>query len=211
MPETSGPFKFSSPAADEYRDLRAILVDLDHVIWSLNSLLGRTVDPDLEGLAWHNASQLRRVLLTSCLVAYRRCFNSGVRKNLQNDEISDLVTDAAEIHQTALDLANRQAAHSVNPFDQSYAGAIVRDGRVSEIMYVYVDLTESLNRDFFQKFGDLVDKIRKYVQSKRDNAKDAALEEARKKPIDEITSAEPMQLLKAKFPLGSMAGEKRED
>lgn len=68
---------------------------------------------------------LIRALWTAALVAYARCFASGVRYGLTPDLFDHFEGEPREAHEYYLELRNKHIAHSVNPFEQIVIGAIL--------------------------------------------------------------------------------------
>ena len=104
-------YEISGPAARELSDLSSILSDLQRTTTALNRLLGGS-----------NDDVVSDALFTSSLIAYRRCFVSGVRGGLGRDHILAIGNNAEELHDYLINQANKLAAHSVNAFEETKVG-----------------------------------------------------------------------------------------
>ena len=77
---------------------------------------------------------LTRALWSSALIAYIRCFSSGVRYSLK-PTIFSAIPDADVAHKFFSDLRNRHIAHPVNAFEDCAVGLGVPPG-TTEVLFV---------------------------------------------------------------------------
>jgi hypothetical protein len=66
---------------------------------------------------------------TAALITYRRCFTTGVPNSLADTDAETLASNSNGAHARIRRHANKLAAHSVNPFDLSKVGIMVRHGK----------------------------------------------------------------------------------
>ena len=94
--------------ARDLADLFSIALDLKFTIdalLKLESIIGKD-------------KLLMRVLWSSALISYRRCFNSGKRFGLSGKVFKNLKGEPIKAHKYYIAQANKHIAHSVNPFEQ---------------------------------------------------------------------------------------------
>jgi hypothetical protein len=108
-------------------------------------------------------------LWTAALVAYARCFATGVRARL-SEGVFDDKSVALEEHRYYMDLRNKHVVHSVNPFEISATGVGVANV-AGEDPYVYGAVGVHLTRTgepFWrvEHLGDLADRLQHYAYSK---------------------------------------------
>lgn len=114
-------YEMRTPAAREVSDLLAMRLDLTYVCEACELLLDLpTNDPELEPL-------LTRALWSSALIAYARCFATGKRLGLDEDDVRRIPKgeEAVEFHRKMLNLRNKHIAHSVNPLEFIKIGVMV--------------------------------------------------------------------------------------
>ncbi len=117
--------QYTSDVAADWADLRSIASDLTFVISICDLLLD-----DPEEQAGTDASNEKRILTrlamwNAAVVAYARCFTTGVRTRLDSTAIDPLPLQAKTSHQYFSDSRNKFIAHSVNRFDESVVAALV--------------------------------------------------------------------------------------
>src|SRR2546423_15265564 len=110
--------ELKSTKAKDLADRAAIFQDLTFCV--------ACCDRAIENLrAASQDTVLIRALWTAALVAYARCFTSGVRYGLTSDLFDHFEGEPRETHEYYLDLRNKHIAHSVNPFEQIVIGAVL--------------------------------------------------------------------------------------
>ena len=107
-------------AARDMADLTGIRLDLQRASEMLQYLLENPEMPLI----------LRDSLFTSSLIIYRRCFTKNVRQSLTHDHINSIGNNANELHEHIINQANKLAAHSVNPFENTKVGIIVNGEQI---------------------------------------------------------------------------------
>lgn len=96
------------PEAELLKDLHGILEDLSWVESAMGEYLR------------HGDSILRQGLWIAGVIRYARCFASGDRYRLkQDDVIDDLDENLRELHEYVKNLRNRHIAHSENPYENN--------------------------------------------------------------------------------------------
>jgi hypothetical protein len=68
---------------------------------------------------------LQQALWTSALVAYARCFGTGVRYGITPEIYARFEGEPLEVHKHYIKMRNKHIAHSVNPFEQVKVGAVL--------------------------------------------------------------------------------------
>jgi len=123
----SAMVEINSDAASEYGDTWLVLYDLEGVV--------RTCDRLLELIATKSQDHvLLESLSTAALIKYVRCFGTGQRTGLCEDDLLGLPGDPVGVHRYFKDLRDKHIAHSVNPLEQVRVGAILADdGSVSAL------------------------------------------------------------------------------
>lgn len=114
-------FEMRTPDARAVADLLAIRQDLTFVWEACDLLLDLpTDDPGLRPV-------LTRALWSSALIAYARCFATGKRLGLNDEDVRRVPkgTEAFEFHRKMLELRNKHIAHSVNPLEFIKIGIMV--------------------------------------------------------------------------------------
>ncbi len=123
----SAMVEIHSDAASKYGDTWLVLYELDGVIATCDRLLELTA-----------AKSQDHVLLechsTAALIKYVRCFGTGKRAGLSEDDLVGLPGDPVGVHRYFKDLRDKHIAHSVNPLEQVRVGVILADdGRVDAL------------------------------------------------------------------------------
>lgn len=118
MPYTYSPHVIRHPLAQIAADLFSIQQDLDHVArcGDARSVLILT-EP--------SAIVLTRALTTSALIAYRRCFGSGDRTRLREDDLNVFEALEIDVHRMAIALADKAHAHTVASNEHSVMGVMI--------------------------------------------------------------------------------------
>jgi hypothetical protein len=100
------PHVISHPRAQEANELFLVEIDLKHVIGCCDAR-------DRLNLAALDSFVLSRALATSALITYRRCFTSGARVWLTQDDLQSLKPASQDKHRHLYEWANKAYAHSV--------------------------------------------------------------------------------------------------
>jgi hypothetical protein len=110
--------ELDTPAATRLADLVSVLDDLTYCADCCVRLEGILKDGPEDVL-------LQRALWISALVAYARCFASGVRVGIAPDVYREVDGDPLSAHQAHMDMRNKHIAHSVNAFEQVKVGVVL--------------------------------------------------------------------------------------
>ena len=127
MPRAWSPKPFDHPSCEALGDLVLVEHDLTFAIECLDHLLKNVLIVPMSGGGEIRVVQAisfpDRAVLNAAVIAYRRCFASGVRDRLDQPEYqSENFGDLASIHSYFMELANKHVAHSVNPFEEPSIG-----------------------------------------------------------------------------------------
>ena len=111
-----------SPSAARLADLASILQDLRFIVGCCDLLMAqlRLPDPERDGVAVAAA-------WSAALIAYRRCFDAGVRGGLTVADVQalGLQGEVLKIHKFLHDMRDKHIAHSVNPYEVVRIGAVL--------------------------------------------------------------------------------------
>ncbi len=108
------------PSAETLAELAGLFHDLGFVVSACDQLLvafsSEPSDPVMTQALW-----------TAALVTYVRCFTTGVRTSLSEEDLAQLPLEGEviEFHQHLKNLRDKHVAHSVNPFETVRIGAIL--------------------------------------------------------------------------------------
>ena len=183
-----------TPEARLYADLVGTAHDLDRVRLFID--------------AWFQTEDLvlQDALFTAALIAYRRCFTTGVRAQLDPAELTALGNDAAEFHRYLCEQASKLAAHPVNAFEQVKIGVVVQKEQVAGIGPMLARMM-SFQREGFVQWRSLVDYlVNRVLEPQLVQAAEAALQSARDLPLSQIVSAPTLGMM---APHHSQAGKRR--
>lgn len=178
------PVYFSSlPEEKELSRLFSIRSDMQFVVDALNRLLAGESD-----------NLVRQALFSAALMAYRRCFTTGVRNGLMHKDVEGLTNNAGDFHTYLRGMADKLIAHSVNPFEKVASGIMVKDGRMFGIQTLNIKLV-AMPPDKLQQWGHLTVEVFESVLKPRLNEAHAAfMVAAQKLPVSEITMMPPLEL-----------------
>jgi hypothetical protein len=127
---------YRSAVADEAADLASIRRDLEFAVAGATLALEMTPEPTPENIEEIHKNQrdstVRISLWHASLVAYARCFGTGVRQIRLNDswfDELDETQDAKASHRFFIEQRNKFIAHSVNRFEDAMVILVVADDR----------------------------------------------------------------------------------
>jgi hypothetical protein len=126
--------EYRSETAGELADLVSIGRDLAFTIRATELVSELSSDPPPASWEAHLGDDwVRRTSLwNSALVAYARCFGTGVRRLRLNVErfkgLADKAEEAEKAHDYFMDLRNKYVAHSVNRFEDVRVILLIGDG-----------------------------------------------------------------------------------
>lgn len=154
----------SLPEARHLEDLHNLTKDMQLVLELLKRL---TSKQDNDPVRW-------KAEYVTALITYRRCFTSGLRTPLSNADVEKLPSSAG-VHSRILAQANRFAAHSVNPFDRTSVGIMIRNGNSLAGIGMLTAVLMAPDGAELVQWGKLVEDILAEVLSPRREALNAEL------------------------------------
>ena len=184
-------YEMRTPDARAVADLLAMQQDLIYVWEACDLLLDLpTDDPGLQAL-------LNRALWSSALVAYARCFATGKRLGLNDDDVQRVSggNEAIKFHRKMLDLRNKHIAHSVNPLEFIKIGIMVgslsrddEEGVTGLVTLFGADWEphptniDSLSRLAEELLGVVMDRAEEQTPALRETAEEIGLETIKRWP-----------------------------
>ncbi|MEM9570291.1 MAG: hypothetical protein AAF996_02430 [Pseudomonadota bacterium] len=111
MPE-SHLYHYPTEETKIFADLIGVKTDLEHVI-------------NCTRLVIDDQPSLNRAIMDSALIAYRRCFASGMRTKLTDTDVLGAGQGADEFHDYIINQASKHIAHSVNLSEWVKAGLFI--------------------------------------------------------------------------------------
>ena len=173
--------EFSSPESQVLADIYGISADLHCSTWCLKQL--RQAEAS-------NNDFLKKTLLFGFLTTYRRCFNSGVRQSITNDDLRSLPDDAIDVHNYLIELTNRFAAHSVNRFEETKVFVKVENNKVIGVGgTTYMLATLGRNIEPSVQLIELI--LNNILKPRLESGVAAVVEAANEFSIEEITKRRP--------------------
>ena len=113
--------------ASKYGDTWLVLYELEGVAATCDRLLELSAKNSQDHV-------LLESLSTAALINYVRCFGTGKRAGLSEDDLVGLPGDPIGVHRYFKDLRDKHIAHSVSPLEQVRVGVILADdGRVDAL------------------------------------------------------------------------------
>jgi hypothetical protein len=182
------------PSAEELRDRASISQDLQLVVRCIQRLL--QLDPDD-----HTSSDavLTQALWTTALIAYARCFGSGVRIRLTNDDIRKLGLNGEpeEFHRHLLDLRSKHVAHSVNAFESLAVGIVLSAGEPLEAEGTAVLSMRhvAFTAEGLQSFEALATRLLQENNQKCQSLQNATISEAKSLRSEDLRSRRELSLV----------------
>jgi hypothetical protein len=187
-----------------YADALSIDQDLRFAADAFGSLLDEEANP--------TGSVTARSLLVAGLVAYARCFASGVRGGYSVDlqRIDGIINGADAYHRWLLDVRNKHIAHSVNAYEQNVPTIVLSardsgDRRILGSMYLRATLGGFARNDYEQAIW-FITQVRGLVGSDLVVLERAMVAAAEALPIDELYVAPSPTMLMVG---GDQAGRRR--
>lgn len=110
--------RLESPEAQDLADYASIFQEL-----RAGAALCKRLGPLLDDA--DRDSELSEALWTAALVRYARCFTSGKRVRLRDEVFQGSAGDPKGAHQIHINMRAKLIAHSVNPYEQIMAGAVL--------------------------------------------------------------------------------------
>ena len=161
--ELLAPVKLSSELAGKFAAMHLVLEDLNFALESFEAA---------DRLGIPNVGELHsKALIFSGVVAYARCFGSGVRERVdfKSYQAQHLDLDE-EIHEYLMALRNKHVAHSVNSFEVCTAIAMIvgdpqKGWREASAIGVSKQLQVGITATQLKKAVEHLSKLRSYVAS----------------------------------------------
>ncbi len=176
--------------AQQLADLTAIFRDLKFVREALQRLLTLSDENSEDGV-------LIQSYWTAALIAYARCYATGVRFGLRED-ILQRREGATEVHEFVKGLRDKHVAHSVNPFEQTAVGLILSEPTSAErkVEGVATLATTHITADAegVRSFLAIVGMAMEHVKEEAERWKARTLEVARQLPIDDLYRRERLRV-----------------
>jgi hypothetical protein len=195
--------ELKSTKAKELADRAAIFQDLTFCV--------ACCDRAIENLrAASQDTVLIRALWTAALVAYARCFTTGVRFGLTSDLFDHFEGEPRETHEYYLDLRNKHIAHSVNPFEQIVIGAVLSapDAATKSVegIATLTGTNISESAESIEQLRTLATTALKYIARTGKELSAEVLEEAKTLPIEDLYKRATPRVT---VPPASSAGNRR--
>jgi hypothetical protein len=185
------------PSARRLADLVATYQDLEFV----SACAHRVLDEQSKGSAGDDV--LIEGMWTAALIAYARCFNTGLRSvGLTDDTITEvgLAGDPAGFHRYLRDMRDKHLAHSVNPFERVAVGiGLAHEGAPPAILGVALlrlRLTSEMPETVEHLLG-LVDALQLWLGDRIDSQRAAVRQEAEVRDLNELYARPRMKVTAA--------------
>ena len=181
LDELKPTYEINSETGKRLGDLAAISQDLGRTLAFLRRLMAE------------NDTMMQDALFTAALISYRRCFNSGKRFRLEEKHVSSLREQASKIHDYYISMANKFAAHSVNPFEQIQIGAIIIDSNIRGGGAFTMRLI-TFDNEGLKHWEHLIVLLKNKISEIARTTEADFLAEIMKLPVSEITKAKRLEL-----------------
>ena len=140
---------------------------------------------------------LEQSLWTTALIAYARCFGTGVRARLDKSIYGDR-EDAIRWHDYFKNTRDKHLAHSVNPFEVTATGIAVTGYRGEE-PYVYdaasMHLTRAAEHSSTMRYlAELAGWLQRHAQQKRHEAMQQVLRRGKELTREQIRELPPLEV-----------------
>ncbi len=184
---------FDTPESRKFADAQSVEQDLAYAVEALSALLNEGQIP--------SGSLIARSLLVAALVAYARCFTTGVRRRYSLDlrRVEAMDAGATAYHHWLLDVRNKYIAHSVNAYEQGVPGLLLSPPESSVRMILGCSFLRSefvgLAKQDIEQAIKFVSRVHALVDDDLVGIEDAMLTAARARPIDEIYALPPPKLV----------------
>lgn len=182
-----------TPAARRYADAISVEADLSFAVETLAALMDHHS-------AVTEGTVAARALWIAALVSYGRAFGSGVRGyHLTTDRIGDLADGAVGFHKWLRDMRDKNAAHSVNPFEQVVVGVLLgvaESGSRGIVGTGHLAMAHvGLLKDDAAQALRFVMAVRDLVRQDLPDLEKAMLRSAEAIPLDDLCARPPAQLV----------------
>ena len=162
------PLVAPCPSGKALADLQGIEIDLEHVANCCREWLNLAESDNI----------LRKALLDSATIRYRRCFGKGVRAKIGHDSIKSLKGVDVTLHQHFLSLADKYVAHSVNAIENLVSVVIPGDEQNPTLGHMVIAFDFGMeSSDRVTAFIKLLEKISTDIISPRRASLEVAFEQ----------------------------------
>ena len=172
-------------------DLVSTAQDLGYVVEVCDCLLAMVSDGVED-------SVLSQAYWSSALVAYVRCFATGVRAPLTEADVATLEGDGLEAHRIFKSMRDKHIAHSVNPFEQILVGVMLPPTGSDEVGVQGVATLSAnlvtLSEEWITLLRNLARMLREMVVQRARNAEDAVLQVAKAESFIALRKREPLRV-----------------
>ena len=206
MTEPYRAARLTGQAATRYGNLMGLKSDLAFVVVACERLIALLDTEEGREGRWTSEDAdivIKYSLWSASLVAYARCFRSGIRKGLDDSIFSTLPGDAKQVHEYFLDVRDKHIAHSVSPFEQHRIGVLLpsEQSEASEVigtvgftvlqLFPDQDGVRSLQRLahlLVEQVSGLIDDVIAEVEAE---ARSVPIEELYRRPSTAVTLPDP--------------------
>jgi hypothetical protein len=175
------------PSAQVLADQTAVIQDLQFVMESCRRLLDELARPESE-----RDAVVPLALWSAALVAYARCFSSGQRFGLTNEDLLSLPLqgEVVKFHTWVIEERNRHTRHSADPFEVARVGVALaaRDGAKRQVKGITVLATRHVLVDAtgVRQLGGLASELAKQTAERARAQQDVVLTDAQKLNLDQL-------------------------
>jgi hypothetical protein len=175
------------PSAQVLADQTAVIQDLQFVMESCRRLLAELAKPESE-----RDAVVPLALWSAALVSYARCFSSGQRFGLTNEDLLSLPLqgEVMKFHKWVIEERNRHTRHSADPSEVARVGVALaaRDGAKRQIKGITVLATRHVLVDDtgVRQLGGLASELAKQTADRARAQQDVVLAAAQKLDLDQL-------------------------
>lgn len=189
----------SGPDPEELAHLRGIVDDLGFVVDASTRLCSLLDGGDADVV-------LHRALYSSAVVAYLRCFGSGHRTRLTEEEFIGIGGAPRAMHEFLKNVRDKHVAHSVSPFEDAVVLLQVGANGVGEGIAEFLLSQVSADREGVEGLASLADQIRTRVAARASVVRERVAAAAQLLSLEEV---EALPRFEPKEPTASDAGTTR--
>jgi hypothetical protein len=140
-----------------------------------------------------------KALWSAALVAYARCFATGKRFGLSNEDVRSLPLEGEvfEFHEWLMNMRNKHVAHSVNPFEIVKVGAVLSAPQQPQRQ---VEGIATLSMQYMlpdeigvQQLGGLAAALANVVAQRGQAQQETVFNEARELAFEELSLLPPLR------------------